>query len=337
MDDDAQEIADVRAALRAAENAGDTEGLLALLARDVVAMVPSAPVLEGWDACAGFVRSALAGLLSYFERKVEYVSAEVAVLGDVAYDRGTFSVTTARRDGGDRDQATGKYFWLLRRDGGGAWRIARLIHCLDEEGEAGTGIAPLELETPRLRLSCPRPADAQEIFERYASDPDVTRYLSWPRHQSVADTKAFIAFSDAEWARAAAGPYLIRSRETGQLLGSTGLTFEAPDKATTGYVLAKDAWGQGHATEALQAMVGLARQLGVLRLSALCHPDHRTSQRVLEKCGFARDESFSRQAAFPNLAAGAEQDVWRYVLAVPISAPQESQPSSGDGPPPPAR
>ena len=313
MRDDAREIADLREALRAAENAGDTEGMLALLADDVVVMVPSAPVLEGWNACAGFVRSALAGLLARYERRVAYASAEIAVLGDVAYDRGTFSVEIVRKDGGDPDRFAGKYFWLLRRDADRGWRIARLIHSLNEAEERGPVAASAEIETPRLRLSRPRPADAGEVFERYASDPEVTRYLSWPRHRTVGDSEAFVGFSDQEWTRSPAGPYLVRARDTGRLLGSTGLAFEAPDRAITGYVFAKDAWGNGYATEALEAMVQLARRLGVSRLSALCHPDHRASQRVLEKCDFVRDESWTERADFPNLVSGARQEVWCYV------------------------
>jgi RimJ/RimL family protein N-acetyltransferase len=76
--------------------------------------------------------------------------------------------------------------------------------------------------TTRLVLRKPRLADAPAIFERYASDPEVTRFLSWPRHSTVADTRTFIEFSDAEWTRWPAGPYLVESRD-GVLLGGAGL------------------------------------------------------------------------------------------------------------------
>ena len=180
--------------------------------------------------------------------------------------------------------------------------------------------APLQIDTARLTLSQPTAADAGAIFERYASDPDVTRFLGWPRHQSVADTQAFLAFSAEEWERWPAGPYVIRSRSDGQLLGGTGLGFEAPDQAVTGYVLAKDAWGNGYATEALGAVIDVARGTGVLRLYALCHPHHRPSRHVLEKCGFTCDGSWTRQAEFPNLARGVLQDVACYAVALDAGA-----------------
>ena len=70
-------------------------------------------------------------------------------------------------------------------------------------------------------------------------------------HSSVDEAQGFIAFSDGQWAQWPAGPYLIVSRADGTLVGSTGLAFETPSRAQTGYVLAKDAWGLGFATEAL--------------------------------------------------------------------------------------
>lgn len=174
--------------------------------------------------------------------------------------------------------------------------------------------APLQFETARLVLSRPEGSDAEAIFERYAGDPHVTLFLGWRRHRSVADTKAFLIFSAGEWERWPAGPYLIRSRGDGRLLGSTGFGFETPDRAVTGYVLAKDAWGKGYATEALAAILELAPRIGVRRLHALCHPDHRASWRVLEKCGFVRDRNWSHQVEFPNLAPGVLQDVACYAM-----------------------
>ena len=183
--------------------------------------------------------------------------------------------------------------------------------------------APAQIETTRLRLLRPAAADAALIFERYASDPDVTKFLGWPRHKSVADTQAFVQFSAGEWERWPAGPYLIRARSDGRLLGGTGLGFDGPQQAATGYVLAKDAWGMGYATEALGAVVEVARQIGVARLYALCHPQHRASWRVLEKCGFVRDGSWTTPVEFPNLAPGVRQEALCYAVAFDAEARHE--------------
>lgn len=158
------------------------------------------------------------------------------------------------------------------------------------------------LATPRLALSRPDAADVDAIFARYASDAEVTRYLGWPRHRSRIDTEAFLAFSDAQWEADGFGPLLAFARDSGRLLGSTGLAPDGPGRATTGYLLARDAWGHGYATEMLAAMVALAAAGGFVTLETLCHPANRASQRVLEKGGFAHVGETARGGAFPNLA-----------------------------------
>lgn len=173
--------------------------------------------------------------------------------------------------------------------------------------------APTTIETDRLILRRPVFEDAADIFERYSSDPEVTRYLAWPRHRSLDDTHAFLEFSDAEWQRWPAGPYLICQGTDGSIIGSTGLGFESTDRAATGFVIAKDAWGRGYATEALRAMVQTASGVGVRTLYAMCHPDNHASRRVLEKCDFELDASLSIQEEFPNMNPGVRENVLSYV------------------------
>jgi ribosomal-protein-alanine N-acetyltransferase len=172
---------------------------------------------------------------------------------------------------------------------------------------------PRTIETERLFLRKPTIHDAEAILERYASDPAVTRYMSWPTHRTIADTCAFLAWSEADWELWPAGSYLVFSRAAKDLLlGGTGLTFKTPITAVTGYVFAKDAWGKGFATESLQAMVALAQQTGVRHLEAVCHVEHRASAHVMEKCGFQYEGIERQHTEFPNLAPGVRSDVLSY-------------------------
>ena len=163
------------------------------------------------------------------------------------------------------------------------------------------------LETERLVLRKPEAADAASIFERYASDERVCRYIAWPIHRSLDDTLLFLDFAEAEWAKWPAGPFLVFRGDV--LVGSTGLAFETSTRASTGYVLAVDAWGQGYATECVRAMKDLAATLGVRRLYAGVHPDHQQSARVVEKAGFRDDGIAESCCEVPNLAHGVLQDV----------------------------
>ena len=172
--------------------------------------------------------------------------------------------------------------------------------------------APERIETARLILRRPTVDDAAAVYERYAGDVEVSRYMAWQLHRSADMTRAFLEFSDAEWTRWPGGPYLIESRDTGELLGGTGLAFETRYRASTGYVIARQAWGLGYATEAVRAMVDVSRDVGVVRLYALCHVDHEKSARVLEKSGFTREGILHKYLEFPNLAPGEPADVYCY-------------------------
>ena len=68
------------------------------------------------------------------------------------------------------------------------------------------------IETERLRIRKPEARDVAEIFARYASDPDVCRFLAWPMHVSLEDTNVFLEFSNDEWSKWPAGPYLMRAK-----------------------------------------------------------------------------------------------------------------------------
>lgn len=172
---------------------------------------------------------------------------------------------------------------------------------------------PERLRSARLVLRAPRMDDAAAIFDRYAGNPEVTRFVSWPTHRSLDDTHAFIEGAAEGRSRGVDFVYVIE-RE-GEVIGSTGLVFDAPHRAMTGYVLSKPAWRQGYASEATQVLRELAfAQRGFVRLYAYCHANHTRSERLLHRCGFAREGFLRRHSIFPNLSDSSPQDVALWAL-----------------------
>ncbi len=87
----------------------------------------------------------------------------------------------------------------------------------------------------------------------------------------------------------ALGVLQVLRRDTGAAIGGIGFLFPIEDgEAEVGYGLAESARGQGYASEALAAVVGLAREHGVRRMVALTDLDNLPSQRVLQRAGFVR-------------------------------------------------
>ncbi len=171
---------------------------------------------------------------------------------------------------------------------------------------------PEKMETERLTLRRPRIGDAQYVFERWANDSDVVTYMSWPRHESLETTEQVVESWVEEWEGSSGGAFIITDRRSGLILGSTGFELVNPMVASTGYVLAKNEWSKGYATEALRTIVALVESCGVQRLFAYCHYEHRNSARVMEKCDFVFEERLKNYMEFPNLSPGEVIDALLY-------------------------
>jgi uncharacterized protein (TIGR02246 family) len=129
---DVRQLQDLLRRFETAENTGNSDAIGEGMADDAVIMVPTYPVQEGRAVCARFVRDVLAGVLAEFNRRITYVSAEVRIIGDFAFDRGSFSFTISPKSGGSTAHETGKYLFLYSRATDGSWKIARVIVNLDE-------------------------------------------------------------------------------------------------------------------------------------------------------------------------------------------------------------
>ena len=123
FESDVQAITEIRERTMHAENVGDAEFFDSACAEDVVVMPPGMPVVVGRDAAVGFMRA----FLGQFDLRIEYVSEEIRVDGDVAYDRGTYSQTLGPKCGGTEASENGNYLWLYRRAADGTWKMARVI------------------------------------------------------------------------------------------------------------------------------------------------------------------------------------------------------------------
>lgn len=151
--------------------------------------------------------------------------------------------------------------------------------------------------------------DAPLIFNTYAQDIEVSRYLTWRPHRSLTETKAYIA-------AVLAGPshtYLLRDRADGKLHGAFELRQPAADRLGYGYLLARPSWGLGLMTEALTAVVDWAlAQPGVSRIGDVCDVDNLGSARVMEKAGLKREALLQRWTVHPNIS-DEPRDCFSYV------------------------
>jgi len=145
--------------------------------------------------------------------------------------------------------------------------------------------------------------DAGEIFARYAQDAEVTRYLTWRPHKGVETVQEFLRRLLALLEQGALLPWVVEAQADRRLLGVMDLRLQE-HRVEIGYALARDAWGQGFATEAARALVEWAlTQPGIYRVWAVCDVDNRASARVLEKAGLLREGLLRRWSVHPNVSA----------------------------------
>jgi RimJ/RimL family protein N-acetyltransferase len=155
------------------------------------------------------------------------------------------------------------------------------------------------LETERLVLRRPADGDLDAVADIHG-DPEVMRYIGPGEPWSPARAELGLSRWKAYWAADGFGMFVVERREDGRTLGDVGLLAWDPGtwrpgmraaigpdaEIEIGWTLARDAWGNGYATEAALAARDWAREEhGFDRLISLIHPDNPASIRVAEKLG----------------------------------------------------
>ena len=156
-------------------------------------------------------------------------------------------------------------------------------------GSSGTNMEnqlTLPLETERLRLRDFVAEDFEAIYA-YASDPEVTKHMFYgPRDET--DTREYLRrMLESQRQRSRTTWELgVVEGATGRLIGACDLTLDEHGAGDLGYILGREAWGRGYASEAARAMVQAGfDQLKVERIYAICEVGYQASARVLEKAG----------------------------------------------------
>lgn len=159
---------------------------------------------------------------------------------------------------------------------------------------------PSTLETDRLLLQRLRYEDADEIFHTYASKPEAARYVSWPTHGSIRDTRTFLRAAIPAWDAGVDYSYTIRWKDTHRLAGSIGALHDQ-GKIQFGYVLGPVHWGRGVATEVVHQLLTMLReQPTIYRLGTFVDAENVASARVLQKCGLEEEARLPRWFRFVN-------------------------------------
>ncbi len=159
------------------------------------------------------------------------------------------------------------------------------------------------IETERLILRPFTMEDAEPMLRNWASDDAVTKFLTWPTHDSVEVTCAVLADWTARYAKSDYYQWAIVLKDNGpEPIGSIAVVGYRPDiaQASMGYCMSRAHWGFGLMAEALRALIDfLFDEVGFNRIEADHDPNNPNSGRVMQKAGMTF-EGTMRQAGKSN-------------------------------------
>ena len=170
-------------------------------------------------------------------------------------------------------------------------------------------------ETERLIIRKLEYSDDVHIFSTYASKQLSTRYISWPTHKSLEDTREFLKKKIKSWENGPDYPYAIVDKRTNDFIGSIGFANES-GRVFIGYIINPAKEGRGNASEAAKCIVDYLVSLNqYYRIWACCAVENESSSKVLEKAGMVREGLVHDWAYFPNL--GKSLDCYFYYVPIP--------------------
>lgn len=153
------------------------------------------------------------------------------------------------------------------------------------------------LETERLILRRYAVEDAQAMYDNWASDPEVARYLTWDPHPSPDATRMLLELWVKDYEKPENYNWVLETKATGEIIGCCSVVRidESIDECELGWCLTRRLWGQGYMPEAAGAILDfLFDEVGANRVSAKHDVENPKSGRVMQKIGM-RFEGIRRQ------------------------------------------
>lgn len=138
-------------------------------------------------------------------------------------------------------------------------------------------------------------SDDHAPFAAMCSDPDVMRYIGNGRSLTANEAARCIAAFEKEWNERGFGLFAVESRQTGDLIGFTGLSWpyflpEVFPSVEIGWRFSKPSWGKGFASEAAAAALSFGvNELNITDIVSICQIENRASARIMQKLGMIFD------------------------------------------------
>lgn len=153
------------------------------------------------------------------------------------------------------------------------------------------------IETERLLLRPFLREDAPAMYRNWASDPEVTKYLTWPTHAHVGISEMVLSDWVSHYDELNYYQWAIVLKELDEPIGSISAV-KVNDTAQwveIGYCIGRNWWRQGVVTEALKAIIAFFfEEVNVGRIQARHDPRNANSGAVMSKSGMTYEGTLRR-------------------------------------------
>lgn len=153
-------------------------------------------------------------------------------------------------------------------------------------------VGTIKLETERLLLRRLEMTDANEMFNGWCNDRDVTRYLPWDIHGNINVTNTLLRIWIDDYNNKFTYRWIIIEKESNKPIGTIDVVSKNVENRVfeLGHCYKKDCWGKGYATEVLRKVASfLFDQVGVELIVAKHYETNPASGRVMQKIGMKYD------------------------------------------------
>lgn len=156
-----------------------------------------------------------------------------------------------------------------------------------------------ELATDRLTLRRFEIEDAENMFYNWTNDSEVTKYLTWPTHESVETTESVVKDWVSQYENKDYYQWAIELNDLEQPIGSISAVKidEDLESVEIGYCIGKEFWNKGYTTEALREVIRFFMvEVGAGRVWAYHDTENPNSGKVMASAGMEFEGTLRRAA-----------------------------------------
>ena len=153
------------------------------------------------------------------------------------------------------------------------------------------------LKTERLILRRFTLDDADAMLRNWASDSEVTKYLTWSTHSDVSVSKAVIGSWMKLYENLNHYNWAIVLKGINEPIGSIGAVEQREDinMVHIGYCIGQNWWRSGYTSEALSELIRFFfEDVGLNRIESRHDPRNPNSGKVMLKCGLKYEGTMRR-------------------------------------------